>query len=107
MHLLRRERPERGVEHAVVGGKRDDELVRVVTECEQRLDPDLQVVEIVVRHVEPHREAAGDEVGDRPEVLLRRDDEPDLVCRHVPASRSSSRRSLSRRAAASFPAWTA
>ena len=90
LHRLGRERPERGVQHAVVGGEGDDELVRVVAEREQRLDPDLQVVEVVVGHVEPHGEAAGDEVGDRPEVLLRRDDEPDLVGRHVPASRSSS-----------------
>src|SRR4029078_420827 len=59
VHLLRREGPERGVEHAVVGGERDDELVRVVTEYEQRLDPDLQVVEGGGRHAEPPGEDAG------------------------------------------------
>src|SRR3954453_9539706 len=95
------------MQHAVVGREGDDELVRVVAEAEQRLDPDLQIVQVVVRHVEPHRQAAGHQVGDRPEVLLGRDDEPDLVGGHAPASRSSSTRSLSRRAAASFPAWTA
>src|SRR5439155_24024905 len=107
VHLVRREGPERGMQHPVIGREGDDELSRVVAEAEQRLDPDLQVVEVIVRHVEPHREAAGDEVRDRPEVLLRRDDEPAPLGGHAPASRSSSTRSLSRRAAASFPAWTA
>src|SRR3954453_282990 len=101
LHRLRRERSERGMQHAALGGEADDEIVRVVAECKQSLDPDLQVVEVVVRHVEPHGEAAGDEVGDRPEVLLRRYDEPDLLGRHAPASRQEARTAVSTLSAAS------
>src|SRR4029077_16960831 len=106
LDLLRRERPERSVQHSVVGGERHDELVRIGAKREERLDPDLQIVEVAVRHVEPRGQTAGDEVRDRPEILLGRNDQPDLVRGHLPASRSSSASARSRRAAASFPPST-
>ena len=80
----------------------------VVTTAEQRVERGLQVVEILVGQVGANAEPAEHEVRDLPEVLLRREDERDLVA-HVlsPASRSSSPSSRSRRAAASLPVCTA
>src|SRR5262249_41022376 len=69
VHLLGCEGPERGAQYAVVGGEGYDEVAGVVAESEQSLDSDLQIVEVVVRHVESHREAASHEVRNRPEVL--------------------------------------
>src|SRR5205085_251706 len=66
------------------------------------------VVEVLERQIVPRGETTNDKMRDVPEVLLRGQDEPDLI-RHVasPTSCSSSRSSRSRRAAASLPACTA
>src|SRR5581483_836560 len=88
---------------------RDLDVAVVLALPEERLERGLQVVEVLVGQIEPRAQAADDEMRDVAEVLLRGDDERDLV-RHErapPASRSSSSSSCSRRAAASLPACTA
>src|SRR5581483_11735941 len=87
----------------------DRDVAVVVAAGEQRLERDLQVLELLVRQLEPGAEPADDEVRDVVEVLLRRQDERDLVAhgRSSPASRSSSSSSRSRCAEAALPACTA
>ena len=91
-----------------IDGKGDREIALVVAAAEDSIERHFEVLELLEGQLETCRQPTDDEARDLVEVLLRRQDESDLVV-HVgsSASRSSSRSSCSRRAAASLPACTA